>query len=40
MNFGPVLSDIGRCDWVPTIDKIVLDWRPQTFRNDWNGADN
>ena len=20
-----ILSDIGRCDWVPTIDKIVLD---------------
>jgi hypothetical protein len=34
-----ILSDIGRCDWVPTIEKIVLEGDLKTFRNDWDGTD-
>ena len=33
-----ILSDIGRCDWVPTIDKIIVDGDSRFFEMEGMGA--
>ena len=33
-----ILSDVGRCDWVPTIDKITLDGDCRLFEMEGMGT--
>ena len=33
-----ILSDIGRCDWVPTIDKIIVDGDSRFFEMEGMGT--
>ena len=37
-NLWSILSDVGRCDWVPTIEKITLDGDCRLFEMEGMGT--